>query len=388
MRHMLQAVRRGVRIGIEGKVLTRQIGGIGRCAINLLESMLAVASTEYPDLEFVIFSAPQTDVKILGRLTATVCARFRRVKSSLLRSSFLLPVGIALEGIDLFHGLDQSGIPWFFKHGKCVVTIHDVLPLVLPAAFPLRHRLVSRYAMTRVCRQADMVLVPSIAVQEDVGRYLHIDESRVIVIPWGCEERFQPTGDPARYAVVQRRYRLPERYALFLGTLEPRKDIVTLLHAFSILQAEQCAADVKLVIAGGHGWGYDEVLTTCTSLGLHDEVQFTGFVKEEDLPEVYRGAQLFVYPSLCEGFGLPILEAMASGVPVITSNASAMPEVAGQAAILVEPKHPEALASAMAEVLSDEQLAHHLRCKGLQRAGQFSWEAVARQTLGVYAALL
>jgi glycosyltransferase involved in cell wall biosynthesis len=377
-----------VRIGIEGKALTRRIGGIGRCAINLVQSLLAIAATEHSEIEFVIFSSPQTDIEILAGLNATVCPRFRRVKSSLLRSSLLLTAGIALEEIDLFHGLDQSGIPFFFKNGKCVITIHDILPLVLPSAFSLRHRLVSRYAISRVCRQADMVLVPSAAVKEDIRRYLHVDECRVVVIPWGCEERFRPTSDPTQYEVVKKRYGLPEHYILFLGTLEPRKDIVTLLQAFARLRAEQLVSGVKLVIAGGHGWEYQKVLTACASLRLHDEVRFTGFVEEEDLPDVYRGARLFVYPSLCEGFGLPILEAMACGVPVITSNVSSMPEVAGQAAILIEPREPEALAAAMSLILSDEQLQDNMRYKGLEQAKRFSWETVARETLRVYGALL
>jgi glycosyltransferase involved in cell wall biosynthesis len=377
-----------VRIGIEGKVLTRRIGGIGRCAIELLRSLLAIAATERPDLEFVIFAAPQTDRRLAAQLNAAVCARFQRVKSSLLRSSLLLPVGIALERIDLFHGLDQSGLPLFGRGAKYIVSLHDILPLVLPAAFPLRQRLVSRLAIPRVCRQADLVLVPSAAVKEEIQRHLRIEEGRVLVIPWGCEERFQPAGDPARRKAVQARYRLPERYILFLGTLEPRKDLLTLVRAFALLRAEQPGTEVGLVIAGGHGWGFREVLGACAALGVHDRVQFTGFVEEEDLPEVYRGAQLFVYPSLGEGFGLPIVEAMACGVPVITSTSPAMPEVAGDAAILVEPRQPEALAAAMAAVLADEGLAHRLRCKGVQRARRFSWEAVARQTLRVYDALL
>jgi glycosyltransferase involved in cell wall biosynthesis len=377
-----------MRIGIEGKVLTRHIGGIGRYAINLLQSMLTIAATERPNLEFVIFSAPQTDPAILRSFKATSCHHFRSVKSSLLRSSLLLPAGVVIEGLDLFHGLDQSGIPFFFKRGKCVVTLHDILPCVLPWAFPRSHRLVSRFAFSRVCQQADIILVPSNAVKTDVLEYFHIDEHRIVVIPLGCEEHFRPMGDPAQAEAVRKRYQLPECYMLFLGTLEPRKDVVTLLQAFALMRAKQLEADIKLVIAGGHGWGHPEALNTCNSLRLGDAVVFTGFVDEDDLPDLYRGAQLFVYPSLSEGFGLPIVEAMACGVPVITSNVSSMPEVAGQAALLVEPKQPEALAATMASVLCDEPLRHHLREKGLERARCFSWQDVARRTLDVYTTLL
>jgi glycosyltransferase involved in cell wall biosynthesis len=377
-----------VRIGIEGKVLTRRIGGVGRCAINWLRALVALAATARPDLDFVVFTGPQTDLTLVRGLNATICHRLRHLKSSLLRASFGLPAGVVMEGIDLFHGLDESGIPFFLKRGRYVATVHDVLPLEFPSAFPLRHRLVSRLALSRVARQADRVIVPSVASKTAVLRHLQVDERQVVVIPLGCEERFHPAVDAVRMALVRQRYRLPERYILFLGTLEPRKDAVTLLRAFALWRNKPPAEEVKLVIAGGRGWGYPDVLRTCKSLRLDEAVLFTGFIDEEDLPDLYRGAELFVYPSLSEGFGLPILEAMACGVPVITSNVSSMPEVAGQAAVLIEPREPEALAAAIASVLSDEALRGWLREQGLGRAKAFSWPDVARRTLDLYADLL
>ena len=378
----------GLRIGIEGKVLTRQIGGIGRCAINLLSAMASLASQEWADLEFVIFAAPQTDRTLLQDLNVKVCRGLQHVRSSMLRSCFGLPVAARVESIDIFHGFDESGLPFFLKRGKFVATIHDVMPLMFPWAFPFKHRLVSRFALSRVCRQADVVIVPSSATKAELLRYLSVDESKVVVTPWGCEARFQSAGDPTSLALVRQRYRLPERYLLFLGTLEPRKNVLTLLQAYAQLCAQQAALDVKLVIAGGHGWGYKDVKATCEALRLTDRVVFTGFVDEDDMPDLYRGAMLFVYPSLYEGFGLPIVEAMACGVPVITSNVASIPEVAGEAAILVEPRQPEALAAAMASVLGDAQLQDTLRQRGLERASQFSWERVARQLLAVYRSLV
>jgi glycosyltransferase involved in cell wall biosynthesis len=376
-----------MRIGIEGKVLTRQIGGIGRCAINLLDALVAIASTERSDLEFVIFTAPQTDPDVLHGSSARACHRFRHIRSSFLRSSLLLSAGIISEHIDVFHGLDESGIPLFRKTGKYVITIHDLIPLILPWAFPRKRWLVSMAALSRVSKQADIILVPSEASKADVMRYLHVEVGRVRVIPWGCEARFKPSGKPARAAEVKERYGLPERYILFLGTLEPRKDVLTLLQAFAILRTEQSDAELRLVIAGDKGWGYREFFTTREALRLGDHVIFTGFVDEEDLPDLYRGALLFIYPSLYEGFGLPILEAMACGTPVITSTTSSMPEVAGDAAVLVEPKKPESLAAAMTSVLGDEERMAELRRRGLERAKGFSWEAVARRTLDVYTTL-
>jgi glycosyltransferase involved in cell wall biosynthesis len=154
---------------------------------------------------------------------------------------------------------------------------------------------------------------------------------------------------------------------LFVGTLEPRKNLTTLLQAYAMLCHAWHDHELKLVVAGRAGWLYQDIFTTVKSLGLEEEVAFTGFVEESDLTALYRGAALFVYASLHEGFGLPILEAMACGILVITSNVSSMPEVAGQAAILVEPRRPEVLAAGMASVLGDVQLRDNLRNMGLER---------------------
>jgi glycosyltransferase involved in cell wall biosynthesis len=376
-----------MRVGVEGRVLTPRIGGIGRYAIKLVEALLALRTQECPDLELVIFTAPQTDPVIVNGMRASVCERFRRFKSTLLRSSVLLPAGVVLHHIDLFHGLDQSGIPFFFKTSKSVVTIHDVIPLVLPEAFPPRHRWVLATAFARVPRQADRVIVPSDAAAEDVVRYLKMERERIVVIPLGCEPRFHPIVNPARAVAVRQRYALPERYALFVGTLEPRKNIVTLLQAFSRLLAERPQEDLKLVVAGGKGWGDERFFATMDRLANREQVIFTGYLADDDLPDVYRGAQMFVYPSLYEGFGLPILEAMASGIPVITSNRASLPEVAGDAALLVDPTRPDDLAAAMSAVVSNGALREELQRKGIARAKDFTWEDVARRTLAVYRSL-
>jgi glycosyltransferase involved in cell wall biosynthesis len=267
------------------------------------------------------------------------------------------------------------------------VTIHDVIPLVLPWAFPLRHRWVLAAALARVRKQAEMVIVPSSAVAEDVVHYLHVERERITVIPMGCAPRFQPREEPSRATALRRRYDLPERYILFVGTLEPRKNVKTLLQAFARVIAEKPQDGLHLVIAGGGGWGGENHLATVEALRIHDYVRFTGFVEDDDLPDLYRGALLFVYPSLYEGFGLPVVEAMACGTPVITSNCTSLPEVAGDAALLVDSTQVEALAAAISSVMTDGELRQALRVKGLARAHAFSWEAVAQQTLAIYRAV-
>ncbi|MDE2058517.1 MAG: glycosyltransferase family 4 protein [candidate division NC10 bacterium] len=376
-----------MRIGIEGKVLTPAIGGIGRYAVNLVKALISISAREQLDVEFVIFTSPQTDRGVLSELQANPSDRFRRVKSTLLRSSLFLPAGLFLDEIDLFHGLDQAGIPFFFKKGRYVVTLHDAIACFMPHTFPLKYRLVLKTAFSAIRRQADLIIVPSESGKEDAVRYLGVERGRIAVIPEGVERRFQPFGDSGRLEAVRQKYGISPEYILFVGALQPRKNIPTLLQAFALLLAEKPNRDLKLVIAGGGGWKQQEIFNTVRSLGLEGHTCFPGYIDDEDLPDLYRGARLFVYPSLYEGFGLPILEAMGCGVPVITSHTSAMPEVAGEAALLVDPTDANALAEAMASVLDDGALRDDLRRKGMDRVRHFSWEAVARKTVESYQAL-
>ena len=395
---MLQQVRcsrrargrreKDVRIGLDGKVLTLRAGGIGRYAISLTRAMLAEAAARRGELEFVIFTGPQTSRAVMEEFRGLCAEHFLAAKSSLLRSVVHIPRALRRLRIDVFHGMDHVGIPFAGKTGKCVVTVHDVIPLVLPHTFTRRHRLVVRTALARVRRQADLVVVPSRAVQRDVVQYLRVPEDRVAVTPHGCEARFNPSPDRAAAGAAAARYGLPARYLLAVGTLEPRKNLTTLLRAFARLR-DRAAVDpaVGLVIAGARGWLDDPIFRTVQSLGLEAAVRFPGFVDDDDLPALYRGAELVAFPSLYEGFGLPLLEAMACGIPVVSSNTSALPEVAGGAALLVDPLDVDGMAQAIARVLDEATLRARLREDGLARAAQFSWEKAARQTLNAYASL-
>jgi glycosyltransferase involved in cell wall biosynthesis len=376
-----------MRIGIDGKVMSSYAGGIGTSAFNLVRSCIREAVKTDPPVEFVIFTGPHTCLDGVQGPNCQVDERFRHIESSLLRLMFCIPRGLRAQRIDVFHGFDHLGVPLFAKVGRYVATIHDMIPLLWPQWVTRKHRLVVAAAYHRLGRQADLVITPSEATKADIVGHLRINPDRIAVVPWGCEERFQPTGDRERFAAVRRRYRLPTRYLLFVGTLEPRKNLTGLLHAYAILRAAGHDENLKLVVAGRMGWLYHDIFDTVKSLGLEEEVVFTGFVDDEDLPHLYRGAQLFVFPSLYEGFGLPILEAMASGVPVVTSNAASMTEVAGEAAMLVDPHDSQAIAEGMGQVLYEDRLRDVLIQKGLTRARHFTWESVAQKTLELYAAL-
>ena len=374
-----------MRIGLDGKVLTLRAGGIGRYAINLTRAMLAEASARRPDLEFVIFTGPQTSRDVMEEFRGACEECFLGAKSSVVRSLALVPAALRRVGVDVFHGMDHVGVPLVGRSGRYVATVHDVIALILPETFTRRHRLVVRTALGRVRQRADLVIVPSHAVERDVVQRLGVPDDRIVVTPEGCEARFRPT--PC--ADVLARYGLPPRYVLAVGTLEPRKNLTALLHAFARLQRRGgIDPALRLVLVGARGWLDEPIYETVRALGLDQRVHFAGFVDDDDLPAVYSGAALFVFASLYEGFGLPLLEAMACGVPVITSNVSAMPEVAGGAALLVDPRDVDDLAAAIARLLRDDALRDRLRGAGIARARQFPWAATARQTLDAYASLV
>ncbi len=378
-----------MRIGLDGKILTLRAGGTGRYAISLTRAMLAEAAARRPDLEFVVLTGPQTSREVMEEFRGRCEEHFLSAKSSVIRSLTLVPAALRRLRVDVFHGMDHVGIPLVGRSGKYVVTVHDVIPLILPETFTPRHRLVVRLALARVRRKADLVVVPSHAVKRDVVRRVGLPEDRVVVTHEGCEPRFRPVRSEGALRDVAARYGLPPRYVLAVGTLEPRKNLTTLLEAFARLRRDGAVdADLRLVLAGARGWLDEPIFATVRSLGLEDAVRFTGFVDDDDLPAVYSGAALFVFPSLHEGFGLPLLEAMACGVPVVTSNVSSMPEVAGDAATLVDPRDGEGLAAAIARSLRDAALRGRLREAGIARARQFSWEATARRTLDAYASLV
>ena len=265
---------------------------------------------------------------------------------------------------------------------RSVVTIHDLGYLYFPRAHRLLDRLYLDLSTRFNARAAAHIIADSQATKRDLVERYGVEPSKISVIyPGYDEEAFQPLRDREAIEAVKTRYGIAGDYILFVGTIQPRKNLVRLMEAFSLLKRQ--AADLQLVIAGKKGWLYEAIFRRVRELGLEGRVVFTGYVAEEDLPALFSGARLFVFPSLYEGFGLPVLEAMACGTPVVCSNASSLPEVAGDAALLFDPLDVEGMAAAMERILSDKRLRAELIERGLKRARGFSWEKCARQTLAV-----
>ena len=264
----------------------------------------------------------------------------------------------------------QHALPLGYS-GRSVVTVHDLSFERDPGLMDLRDRLVFRAAVPRSARRASRVIVVSEQTKRDLIEHSGVPAERITVVPNGVGAQFSPNGPQPN----------GQPYALVVGSLEPRKDPLTAVEGFALLQED----DLRLVFAGpdrGHG---SAARDAAARRGLEQRVEFKGHVSDDELAALYRGAACLVFPSRDEGFGLPLLEAMASGVPVVSSNAGALPEIAGDAAILVEPGDPVALAGGIERALADRE---RLIAAGFDRAKQFSWAETAERTLAVYRELL
>ncbi|MCA1644935.1 MAG: glycosyltransferase family 4 protein [Chloroflexi bacterium] len=280
-------------------------------------------------------------------------------------------------GPDLVHGLAYAlPVGWT---GRGVVTIYDLSFVRFPRAFNLTNR-IYLMAITRAsARSAQRIVTISEHTRRDIVRFLSVPEQRVDVAYPAAEERYGPL--PTREVAAFREARgLPDDFIFAVGTLEPRKNLVGLLHAYARLRPPR----VPLYVAGGMGWRFSPMLDTVQRLDLHHDVHFLGFVPEDELPLWYNSARLFAFPSLYEGFGLPVLEAMACGTPVITSSAASLPEVAGRAAILIPPQDTDRLAQEMERVLNDPQQQLEMRAAGRIQSSRFSWRTMTDQTIASY----
>lgn len=295
-----------------------------------------------------------------------------------------LPFHTFLRELDLLHS-PVSAPPYIkLPSVRTVVTVHDLTFILHPETMTRISRFYWSFFMKRGVQKAGRVIAISESTKVDLMRYLHIPEKKIRVIPRYPDRRFIEFTEKEGLAIkVREKYRLPDRYILYVGTLEPRKNLVRLIKAYAQAKRDPSITQY-LVIAGKKGWLYDSIFEVVKALHLEDEVIFTGFVDDEDLPALYSQADLFVYPSLYEGFGLPPLEAMVCGTPVLTSNCSSLPEVVGDAGLLVDPKDVDEIAKGILQVLKNREFREKIREKGIERAKRFSPQRAIEATIEVY----
>jgi glycosyltransferase involved in cell wall biosynthesis len=295
----------------------------------------------------------------------------------------VLPAHLHRQRAGLVHGL-VNVLP-LAAHCPGVVTVHDLAFVRTPETLPpLKRAYLTALCRASVARAAHVIAV-SQQTAEDLRRYFAVPPERISVVYNGVAARFAPR-TAAESAAFRRRKALPDRFLLYLGTLEPRKNLERLVQAFAQWRGAGTpdASAVKLVIAGGQGWYTAEIFRSVAALGLADAVLFPGFIPGDELPDWYAAAEAFVYPSLFEGFGLPVLEAMACGTPVVCSRAPGVSEVAGDAALTFPPHDTDALAAALQLVTSQPALRTALIERGRAQAARFSWRRSAEATLEIY----
>ncbi len=308
--------------------------------------------------------------------------RFRAVKPSSiwLRFPFSFPVVLRRDPVDLLHV--QYFVPPASK-SPVVLTVHDISFAVHPGFFTRKDRLLLGTLVPWSLRRADRIITDAEFTKGEMVRTYGLDPTQIEVIPLAADPRYRPLDREHCRRVVAERHDTGGGFMLYVGTLQPRKNVATLIRAYSMFR-KQTRLPHKLVIVGKAKYKFDSVFDAIRDSGYEDDIVFSGFVDDADLPVYYNAADVFVFPSRYEGFGLPPLEAMACGTPVIASNASCIPEVVGDAAVLVDPDDVSGFAGAMASVLGDPSVAVEMRDKGAARAGSFSWDRTARETIDVY----
>jgi glycosyltransferase involved in cell wall biosynthesis len=263
-----------------------------------------------------------------------------------------------------------------------VVTVHDMSLRLYPRCHPLRRLLLNRPLMHLAIQQAATIVTVSHSARRDLLNLHGVAPERVSVVHEAASPVFRPISDRVLLSAVRRRYSLPERFMLYVGTIEPRKNLMRLMSAFA--EARKAGIQQHLVCVGPYGWASRDLTGHIERLGIRDAVHFTGYLPFEHLPAIYNLGDFFAFPSLYEGFGLPVVEAMASGLPVLTSNTSSLGEIAADAAETIDPTDTEAMTDAIYRLATDAELRRDRAERGLRRARNFSWTQTARQMLAVY----
>lgn len=361
-----------MRIGMEVTAAVRQGGGIGRYVRELLRALARLDTNS----DYRLFYASPTPLPFsLPQLPANFTARhlpFHDIWLARLwhRAQLPVPVELLTGSLDLYHAPDFTLPP---VRARSLLTVHDLSFERDPESAAPGLRSYLKTVVPRSVRRATHLIAVSEATKRDLVELYRISENKVTVLYEGVDAMFRPTAG----ASIREKYGLGSApYIFSVSTIQPRKNYRRLIQAFTSLPS-----DYLLVIAGGKGWLYDDIFAEAQAPAVKGRVRFIGFAPDADLPALYSDAVAFAYPSLYEGFGLPLLEAMACGTPTLTSNVSCLPEVAGGASVLVDPFSVEAIAEGLRQCLANR---NELVAKGFARAAQFRWDEVATQLIALY----
>lgn len=377
-----------MKIGIDVTAALTQGGGIGRYTREMVTALTAVA----PDIDYHFFTAkPVAPPPVARPLPQTPRTQLhmaplneRWLYRLWYRARLPLPVQWVTGPIDLFHSPDFVLPP---VHGRIptLLTVHDLSFVHYPTAYPERLVRYLNQVVPWSIHRASHVLADSQATKTDLVHIWDIAPDKVTVLYSGVSHQFQPVTDAHKQTAVRQKYQIgPHPYILSVGTVQPRKNYQMLIQAFQPIAQTN---PHQLIISGGKGWLYEEMMAEVSRQGLDGRVRFIGFVDDDDLPTLYSSAELFAFPTLYEGFGLPLLEAMQCGVPVICSDVSSLPEVVGLAAIQLPPHDVAAWTAVMQRLLHTPSERAALVAAGFRQARLFSWQQAAQQLSQLYQTL-
>lgn len=367
-----------MRIAFDGTTLTPGRTGVGYYTEHLLQHLAQEVAGTGDEL-IVVSNQPIDTTQPLPRHVRVHTGRRFPLRVAWMQ---MFAARVLDEiGADVAH-LTNGMIP-LGGSAAHVVTIHDMSLTLHPRCHPLRRQLINRPLASVAVRTADAIVAVSESARRDLLAVHRIPDARVSVVPEAAGPTFAVITDAVRRRRIRMRYALPERFLLYVGAIEPRKNLARLVEAFAT--ARQRGIPHELVCVGPYGWSSRDLYEHVDRLGVRPVVHFTGYLPAEDLPVIYNLAEFFVFPSIYEGFGLPVIEAMACGTPTITSRTSSLEEIAADAALTLNPYDVEALSEAIVRMAVDAELRHELSRRGLRRARDFSWSRSARETLALYA---
>ncbi len=364
-----------MRIGYDCRCLQQEKTGIGYYTYHLLRALMHVQ----PDNEFYLYSNCGFQQPGVGN---NICKHTCRGLPGTVWLQTVLPLLLHKDKVSVFHA--PLFIAPLLGSIPKLITVHDLSHYLYPEKTTWQNRYILRGLLPASIKAASAVIAVSENTKQDIVNYLGTSPEKITVIPLAASDVFRKISDQAELNRVRLKYDLPKDYILFVGTVEPRKNLERLLLAYKQVLDRRKDLPHHLVVVGKLGWQYDGIMQSYHRLRLKQRINFLGYVDEADLPFLYNSADAFVYPSLYEGFGLPVLEAMSCGVPVITSNVSSLPEVAGDSCYLVDPLCVEELADAIELVLENQELRERMGVWGQARALDFSWQYTAEETFKLY----
>jgi glycosyltransferase involved in cell wall biosynthesis len=352
--------------------------GIARYLFHLLRELDTAAS----DFQLDVYATEPLAPSLLANLTIhTTRFPVHKPLARIVWEQTVFAYHLLQKNYALLHSL--AYVSPLINRTRSIVTLYDLSFYLYPEYFRPLQRLYLQIGTRISARRAQRIITISESTKRDAVRLLNLDVNSIDVAMPGVDAVFFKPIDANALAQFRREKNLPDHFVLFLGTREPRKNIPSLLRAFALAK-RRLQVPHYIVLAGGRGWMDQDIPQVLAETGLTNEVIFPGFVPDKELPFWYRAADVFVYPSQYEGFGMPALEALASGTPVITSNVSSLPEAVGNAALLIDPKSPEEIADALVRVLNDEALRYEMQARGVQHARQFTWTRAAHNTAQSY----